>query len=580
MNIFKRNKILINLGIVSLFSIFAYLMILPLYTTGKVAVLSDFYFHAARVEEIFNNLKHGEMFTFIATLTFQHTGVGSFLFYPTLFLYPWAILRFFFNPINSFYMWYWLITVLTFVISYYCMFKFSKNRLQSLIFSFLYVLMPYHLYLGTSVFGEFIASMFLPIIFLGAYYIFYGDYRKWYFLSIGMALLGYSHILSVFMTCEVLVIIFIILLFIKKISIKRIGYILISAIVTLLMVLPVIYPFITDFIGKNISSALPGISPPLLMTGSRIFESSISNEVTNCSIGVILLVTLFFGYVKEKPYRFIYYLGILCVVISTNLIPWMAVSDTFLGMVQLPFRYLMYAGLFLATVCCYKILMYMQRNTNLNQKNVYHRIQITLIIFGGSFIFYYGANSDIIDRVKVDNSEQYLQPANSSDSVQVVPNIVQLDKNNYRNQFGYAVLYGETDYYPKVAIDNEKYKNDIINNIAVINKKEIKITPISQPNQLIYDINVAQKSNVDLPVIAYTNTKVNIDGKNKEFTISDRGTVNVKLSRGEHTITVGYEPPKTFYRLIVFSIFVIIGLCVFIINNKINSKRMVKIISK
>lgn len=63
--------------------------------SGKIVMEADFSFHASKVQQIFENLKEGKVFTYIATNTFQHTGVGNFLFYPSVFLYPWAILNFF-----------------------------------------------------------------------------------------------------------------------------------------------------------------------------------------------------------------------------------------------------------------------------------------------------------------------------------------------------------------------------------------------------------------------------------------------------------------------------------------------------
>lgn len=566
----KLHATLMNIIVISVYFIFSYIMIFPLYKTGRVAMVSDFSFHAARLEEIFNNLKQGELFTYIATSTFQHTGVGSFLFYPTLFLYPWAMLRFLVNPINAFYIWYWLVTFFTFIICFLCMTSFSKSRLQAFIFSFVYVLIPYRLYLGTSVFGEFIASMFLPIVFLGVYNIFYGDYKKWYILSLGMALLGYSHVLSVLMTCEIIGIILVVLLIFKKISMKRMMYLGIAACVTLLLVLPVVYPFITDFVGKGITSALPGISPPLLMQASTIFSDSISNKVGACSIGTLLLVVLFFGWrFENKAYKFIYCLGVLSVIIATSLIPWISISSSFLGMVQLPFRYLMYAGLFLAVVGSRKITSYIVEKIDFRVETLYKKILVFVAIFFVGVVSYFGSNENSISKVRSFNQELYLRITDAKETP-TIPSEIQLDKNNYQNQFGYSVLYGETDYYPKVAIDNPEKSKSIVNNIAYIGNKKIKVNPISKPNKLIYNVHIGTKERVDLPVIAYSNTFVKVDGKNVKFNISDRGTVAIILSKGMHKIEVGYAPAKHYVIMIVCSIAVAVILSIYLLMLKFN----------
>ena len=104
-------------------------MIYPLVATGRIATQVDWLFHAARVEQIYRNLSEGSLFTYIATSTFQSTGVGSFLFYPVIFIYPWAWLRFITTPIVAYYIWVGAFMFMTFVISYFSMLSFSKGNI-------------------------------------------------------------------------------------------------------------------------------------------------------------------------------------------------------------------------------------------------------------------------------------------------------------------------------------------------------------------------------------------------------------------------------------------------------------------
>lgn len=46
-------------------------MIYPLAATGKISASVDWLFHSARVEQIYDNLRQGCKFTFIATTTFH-----------------------------------------------------------------------------------------------------------------------------------------------------------------------------------------------------------------------------------------------------------------------------------------------------------------------------------------------------------------------------------------------------------------------------------------------------------------------------------------------------------------------------
>lgn len=108
------------------------------------------------------------MITYIATSTFGNVGTGSFLFYPTVFLYPWAVFRLFVSPITAYMMFLTLFFFATLCVSYFCMLRFSEKKLRSIIFAIIYTIDPYHLYLGitNNVLREFIAYTFLPIVFL------------------------------------------------------------------------------------------------------------------------------------------------------------------------------------------------------------------------------------------------------------------------------------------------------------------------------------------------------------------------------------------------------------------------------
>lgn len=196
-----KNKILKNS---LLFCFFVLVSFLAAYSVGKsgqiMSIATDAGFHFSRVEQIYENLRHEKMFTFIATNTFHQSGIGSFLFYPTVFLYPWAGLRFLMSPVNAFYCWYGLMIFITLLVSFYSMKSFTEDKKRSLIFALVYTFALYRLQLGIGnfVLGEFIATTFLPLAFVGFYHVFWGDYHKWYDLAIGVSLVAYSHFLTFF----------------------------------------------------------------------------------------------------------------------------------------------------------------------------------------------------------------------------------------------------------------------------------------------------------------------------------------------------------------------------------------------
>ena len=80
----KRNNIWINLGIILFFCLFTLLLTGIFIKKNLLYPSADSVFHFSRVEEIYNNLKNGEGITYIASHTFNSTGVASFLFYPAV----------------------------------------------------------------------------------------------------------------------------------------------------------------------------------------------------------------------------------------------------------------------------------------------------------------------------------------------------------------------------------------------------------------------------------------------------------------------------------------------------------------
>lgn len=531
-----------NIFIVLIFLVATVIMIVPFLETQRILATSDWAFHASRVEQIYDNLRQGKLFTYIATTTFQHTGVGSFLFYPTLFFYPWAILRFYFNPIVSFYIWYGIVTFFTYMIGYLCMLSYSKNKMRSLSFAFIYALAPYRLYLGGFVFGEFIAATFIPLVFLGLYEIVWRDSKKWYILSIGMSLLVYSHILSVLLMVELLVVVVGILLIAKKISFLQLKALAFSALLTVLLSLPIIIPFVTDFIGHDIFSAYKGIG--ILINGTTLIQDSFANT-SGTSIGIVLLATVVVGWhatIKGTLERYSYWLGIVLMIIATSVFPWDMFSESFIATVQLPWRYLSYSAFFLAVVASHILA---RSCKSWNTRTAF--VVFSLILAAVGLLGYFGSVSGTTAKIKKYDQNMALKPANPNNPVQKIPQPTQLNKENYQNQFGYAVAYGETDYYPKRAQANSNYAESIVNNMVVINNKKIKIKPTAAPNYLTFNIKLDNKSRVDLPVVTYAHTYVYVDHKKVPFSKSKRATVQLELAKGKHVVTIGYAPGSLYF---------------------------------
>lgn len=562
----RVKNIKINSVVLLLFLVITISMIYPLAATGRIAAQVDWLFHAARVEQIYRNLSEGSLFTYIATSTFQSTGVGSFLFYPVIFIYPWAWLRFITTPVVAYYVWVGLFMFVTFVISYFSMLSFSKGKyLRSFIFALLYTLAPYRLYLGPASFvvGEYIASTFIPLAFLGFYHIICGDKRKWYWLTIGMTLLAYSHMLSILLISEIFTVLLLVALFTGKFDLKRSKYLLISAIATVILALPVIIPLLTDYFGKGITATYPGVG--MIQNLGEVFTTSLSNTATSSSIGIVLLLVLLSGWrwIKQDSLEVpLYILAICLTLISTAIFPWKSFNDSFLALLQLPYRYLIYVVLLTAILGSRIIVELLTKYGAL--KTNWRRAMTILALLLVSLISYYGSISNLSDRLAntAKNKETIIKPLKADEQAILYAGI--LTNKNYQAQFDYWAQTGEVDYFPTKTLKKDHFLEyiimdwdkayrtnkdvySIISGVTRINGQEMHIKPYASANALQYQVELARKSKVDLPVVHYAHTVVTVDGKPVAYQNSKRNTVQLDLEKGKHTVVVGYVPSKVFF---------------------------------
>lgn len=514
---------------------------------------ADWLFHASRVEQIYENIVHNHILTFVATNTFQHTGEGSFLFYPALFMYPWAIFRLFLSPVCAFYLWYILIVFVDLLISYYCMKSISKNRNVSFIFACVYIFNPYRSLLGSWVFGEFIATGFLPLAFLGLYKVFFdstkGSRNGALTLGIGMSLLIYSHILSVFITLEVFVFILMVFYFVDSRDLFLRWQELVKAIlVTCVLTLPIIYLFIFDYIGKHVSSTSLGIIEYQVPTLSDIINNSFNN-VNGPNIGIFLLITSFVGWYfvrKNKKLLIVYIVSLFLIICSTKIFPWQLLGNTFLGAIQLPYRYLSYSCLLLSIIAAKATILIVNKFKYVSQSKLLSVVTIIVLFFSYSLmstqINYLRNNPGS----KLNFSKKY--------KGKILPESV-LNNVNYKDQFNYRIPWGETDYFPERSLPRQE---SIVDQKTFLDGSEVKPSSVKyKPNKVIYKFKSADKGKLDLPIVAYSHTYVKINGVKIRYKISSRGTTLIpkRFLKGRTLLVeAGYCPGVMYYICLTISI--------------------------
>lgn len=562
----KKINLINDLIAIVLFAVIAVGMIIPLVHTGKIAADIDWWFHSSRVEQIYQNLKAGVPFTYIATSTFGKTGVGSFLFYPDAFMYIWALLRFIFLPVTSYYLWVGIVFFMTLTISYFCMQSYAHCPLRSFIFALLYTVAPYHLYLSPVnwVLGEDVAYAFIPLAFLGAYKILIENEHQWYMLACGIGLMFYCHILSVLLTGEIIAA-FLIYRIVKEKGMEPSRWMaLLKAVITILfLALPTIIPLITDFFGKGITGTYSGVR--IVQQLGTIMTDSIGNVATSSSIGIILLLVILTGWkwvnrgTIEMP---LYIAAVILLILSSSVFPWESFNHTPLTILQLPFRYLTYVILFSAVIGSRGIICIFDKYFKFIKNKIPFFAMVLFTAVG--MLSYFG--SILPMTVKLQNL-QVNEPLNltklKKGQHELLINKI-ITNENYADQFAYWGPTGTADYYPttvlnhghffeytvsqpQLALTKDKPLHNLLLGKAYINGKPLKVKPIAKPNCLVYKLKLNRQSEVNLPVICYVHTTVKVNGKKILPKLSSRGTVELNLVSGNYKIKVGYQPSKAYF---------------------------------
>ncbi|BDZ30044.1 hypothetical protein RA086_02555 [Lactiplantibacillus sp. WILCCON 0030] len=561
----RKKNIALNLAYSGLFLLIVFIMLYPFWRPHQLVVLSDWSFHASRVEEIFLNLKAGQWLTTIASQTFQGTGSGTFLFYPTPLLYLWAGLRFIAAPLTAFFLWLGLLIWAGLTISFFCCYRLTHRRQQALIFSLVYNLLPYRLMLGLGVFtlAEFVATLFLPLVFLGFYQLLKGKLTDWPLLSLGMTLILYTHLLTAILATEIMTVLLLAVLIYTRHFTKPQWIALLKSIgLTIGLTLPIIIPFFTDFIGQSVATVSQGIA--FLLPLNDVVLNSLGNQLTP-GIGILLLVPIIF-YSKlagdNHRYQLATMIGGLLLLVSTAIFPWTLLSHTFLAVVQMPYRYLSFAGLFLA-VAFAKLAQIGLTKTSLNTKPIIG-LGLILIVSGG---LYFGEVATTITRNQTGAQLTALPQPKTVGAT--LPEPFLLRNQNYANQFAYRVKWGETDYFPQKSL---AHSESIINNQTYLNHHAIKLRKVSAPNQITYQIKLAKHSVLDFPVVRYHQTTLHVDGQAQPLQTSFRGTVQTELAAGKHTVSIGYQPSKWFFASLFIAFASWLGLAVAVISKWWHSK--------
>lgn len=481
----------------------------------------DIYYHFQRIQGLSNNFSHGLLYSNISTTNFGKIGYGTNIFYPWLTLIPFRLLfQFTGDWISAYYKglaFYFLVSML---ISHYSMKKFTGSTKSAIIFAVIYNFSTYRLIemFTRAALAEYIASIFLPLLFFGFYELFFGDGKQWKPLAISMSLIIMTHVLSVLMCLIMFVLIM--LAFYAKLKFSKERWLNFgkAVLTTILGTLVFTVPFLSEELfqkyGVPDKQVLAGQDWKLLLTSSVTNNAHRLVENNAYNIGLLLILAIPVGVWCYKKfsgvYRASYWIFIVSLLLTTNLFPWKIFQNTPIEVIQFPYRFLMFTTLFGTIVATQEIVI-------LSQKIIQKRFPIIatglIIVTGGMWML-------------------SIQGAMTSPVIPSPKWIITQKKIND----GLIPDTYLTQYAPKSSL--EKFDTITQHQVYVDGKQTIQVpAAVDHGNEFYFD-NVKKGSRIDLPFIHYKYTQATVNGDKVPIKDSPRGSVMITAPTTAKHVTV------------------------------------------
>lgn len=516
----------------------------PVFLSEGVNYCDDTTFHLGRLISLGNVWTNPVNFN-----SFGNNGSMVNIFYPWLTMYPMRLL---YKATNSYVLayklFYTLLTIATLIIGYYSIKCISKSNISGLLFAVLYTFSSYRYVdiFKRDALGEAIAISFLPIVLLGIYKVFFDDHRDYKYLVIGMTLIAYTHLLSVFIA-TLFIFGLLILSFLswnkKK---ERLISLAKAALLSIGLSLAVFIPMLEQFHKNNLF--VPEGNGKMLQKSAysliSVINSSLKNNASWKGIGTLGILSAIIALLAiiilllRKPIKDTYYLiyfelyGLLLFAATTDLIPWKWIGDnTPLASIQFVWRINAYPTLLFTTAFAISIPLLMKK-----RRALLLILVITCISCGlhyNNLIHHNGMPSK--DPIKEKEVGTW-----SSKNVDYAP----VEAEAYREKNGRTMEY--------IIIDGER----------------IEEKPNISDNGSVYSITIGESKKemtVDVPVYKFESQILKVNGISKPAALSERGTTLIQVDPSDST-TISIEYKYSFIARIAWVISSVIAVTTMLIS--------------
>lgn len=524
------------------------LSVLMIYFYSPLRPGQDFFFHYRRLEALMNGIKNPYLI-YIDYGTMNGYGYFTKAFYPDFVLIPFAVIGNLTNIEFAYQFMIFTMTVLCGIFTYIAVNKVYKNSFTASISALLYTFSFYRLLdvYHRAALGEALTFTFLPIAFLGLYYIIKGDYKKWYIFTIGFSLMIFTHLISSVLMAIVTIII--LLIYYKSFvnEPKRFYYLLLSSGAILLIVsyyfLPMIEQMASNtfyYESRNLTVRTQDSTFKMnwivwglfsgIVQARQIFIPGTGLLLT-CAICLRLFV---YGKTKElKSVDTLAILGIILVLASSSLFPWSLFPFNKLNFIQLPWRLFEFSTFFFAVAGGYYISHSIKSEKRLFIAGCIVFLSTVLVMANDAKLYH-----------EIRSTRPITQPASSDDRYHM----------------------GGIEYIPDKVPSVDYIRNR--GNKIETNKENIDISEINKNNDTIsFNIQATEATVVELPFIYYKGYTALLNDNELPVSESENGLVQIPVDQSG-SVKVYYGGTivqKVSWYITIVSIF---ALCIYIFVQK------------
>ncbi|MFC3931550.1 hypothetical protein ACVR0S_00785 [Streptococcus dentapri] len=516
----------------------------------------DLHFHIDRVRGL-----AGIWHSPVNFRSFYKVGQGINFFYPYLTYYPYYLLYSLFHDFYKAWMiYFYILTSLTYFIAYFSSLKILHSRWSSHLFALLYTFAAYRLdnFIIRFAVGELIAITFLPLVFSGLYLILRGNYGKWYYLSFGITLILYSHILSFVMAVVLVIFIYLTTIWFSKERLVRSGYLAVAGLAGFAMGSFQLFPMLEQLNYHRL--IIPGKFTDDLEVKklSDLISTAFLNDLQQHTFGLFVLISfllvigfLIRSFFIKKIKAIDYYLFGLTLILIILETPFFDLSA--LSTIQFVWRLNAYISLFvfflLAKFIGHSSFKYLGRGS------IYLILLVTLMLVHSTTCYNYF-------------NDVHKNPVNHSS---------ELSKRNSPNKLANSIML--TDYANhsqgkkrEIYDADNKIHHRVFEHNSTSNQLE-SWASFENSSAIFTVINPSWDSQiVDLPVYHYKGQIAWIDGQPVSSLLSkSSGSTMVYLPPGEHQVEISYDYTPLAKIAFLFSVLTLLNIIVHIvyINNSL-----------